>query len=74
MWIMKLKKKHFINNNSIENKDKDKKQNNEDVNSAKTHRYYRINQFNNKKFRLKAPKNYINWFSYNVKCLYQYGI
>ena len=55
-----IKKKHFINNNSIENKDKDKKQNNEDVNSAQTHRYYRINQFNNKKFRLKAPKNYIN--------------
>ena len=52
-------KKQNINGNSIENRDK-KQNNNENLNNAQSHRYYRINQFNNKKFRLKAPKNYIN--------------
>ena len=54
-----IRKKPIINSSSKQNKDK-KQNNKEDITNAQSHRYYRINQFNNKKFRLKAPKNYIN--------------
>ena len=54
-----IRKKQITNNSSKENKDK-KQNNKEYITNAQSHRYYRINQFNNKKFRLKAPKNYIN--------------
>ena len=54
-----IRKKQIINSNSKENRDK-KENYNEDITNVQSHRYYRINQFNNKKFRLKAPKNYIN--------------
>ena len=53
-------KKQFLNiNNSIEEKDK-RQNNNNDENQIfkKNHRYYRINQYNNKKFKLRAPNNY----------------
>ena len=52
-----IRKKQYINNNSsIE--EKEKIPNNNDDNNNQNHRYYRINQYNNKKFKLKAPKNY----------------
>lgn len=52
-----IRKKQYINiNNSIEEKD-ERSKNNED-NNIQNHRYYRINQYNNKKFKLRAPKNY----------------
>lgn len=54
-----IRKKKYLNNNSIEEKERGKTlNNNTEDNNAENHRYYRINQYNNKKFRLKAPKNY----------------
>ena len=53
-----IRKKKYLNNNSIEEKEREKTINNAEDNNAQNHRYYRINQYNNKKFRLKAPKNY----------------
>ena len=46
------------NNNYLKNSSEEKDKSQTTINNNKGHRYHRMNQYNNKKFRLKGPKNY----------------